>query len=532
MKINKNYIEFEKSKQFSNLFIDYVNQQDPLKKFYNEPPVIESFQKMITASNFKQVNRKKIVDVITSQYQSSGITVPSTVSLLLNENTFTVCTGHQLCLFTGPLYFIYKILSTINLAEELKKKYPNNEFIPIYWMASEDHDYDEIKSIHLFGKTITWEKEEAKGAVGRIKTKGIEQIIAELRGLVGDTENAQQIIHLFEEAYLTSENLAFATRALVHQLFANYNLIVLDPDDKELKIEFASMMADDIFHSTNYPLVNTSINELNAQGYSAQVNPREINCFYLTDTNRERIEKKGEQYIVLNTDISFTKEELQKELEGYPEKFSPNVVMRPLYQQTILPNIAYVGGPGELAYWLEYKQMFDYHQVVFPVLMPRNFTLLIDSKSNAQLHKLGFTIADLLSHPEDLLVREMIKKNASHAISVKEEELKITQVYTELMSKASAIDSTLKATVEAELQKALNSIKNIENKLLKSEKQKQETTVNQLKKIRAKVLPNETLQERYENFIPYYLKYGNELIETLKNSFTTFDKSILILELE
>jgi len=532
MKIKKSKIEFEASKQFSSLFIDYIKANADLKEFYLASPHISSFQPIIERFNFDKARRKKLVDVILSQYKNSRISIPPNVSLLLNENSFTVCTGHQLCLFTGPLYFIYKIISTINLSEELKQKYSEYDFIPVYWMASEDHDYDEIKSIHLFGKTVTWENPNARGAVGRISTDGLQAIIDELKILLGETDNSLRLIELFKSAYINSNNIASATRMLVNELFARYNLVVLDPDDKELKTSFGPIMADDIFNATNHSIVNKSIQKLSSMGYSIQVNPREINCFYLTHSSRERIERQGDKYVVLNTLLSFTKEELEQELKLYPEKFSPNVVLRPMYQQLILPNIAYVGGPGELAYWLEYKNMFECHNVQFPILVPRNFSLLIDAKSQSQLNKLGFTLQDLIVNNEDVLIREMVKQNATETISVKEEEEAVSHLYKQLSEKVGFVDSTLKATVEAELQKALSSLKNIENKMLKSEKQKQEIGINQLKKIRAKVLPSETLQERYENFASYYLKYGEEFIVTLKQEFKLFDWNILVIELE
>jgi bacillithiol biosynthesis cysteine-adding enzyme BshC len=530
MAYKKSKIALPQTNQFSKLIIDYINGDNLLRPFYAYEPKIEAFEKAIHHKSKESINRKVLVEVLKEQYQKTNLSIPSSIELLTKENTFTVCTGHQLCLFTGPLYFIYKIISIINLAEKLKKQYPSNNFIPVYWMATEDHDFEEIKSIHLFGKTFSWDNSEAKGAVGRMKTHSLSLLIDELKTLLGETANASMLINLFTEAYLNHSNLADATRHFVHQLFSEYELIIIDADDTRLKNEFIDIIKDDIFNNTNHQLVNNTIADLEKVGVKPQVNPREINCFYLLDNIRERIENDGNVYKVLNTEITFTKEQLQTEIELHPDRFSPNVVLRPVYQQKILPNIAYVGGPGEIAYWLEYKTMFEHHKIMFPVLIPRNFVMITDDKSVSQISKLGFEMKDLF-RDADILIKEFLNKNASAALSLKEQEEELAKVFNAISEKAVSVDSTLKNTVEAEMQKSINSIKNIESKLMRAEKQKQETSVNQIKKLKDKYLPEGILQERYDNFIPYYLKSGKQLISDLKEAFDPFEHEMIVLEI-
>ena len=530
MAYKKSKIALSQTNQFSKVIIDYINGDNSLRKFYAYEPKIDAFKDVVHHKSKEVINRVLLVDVLKEQYKKSNIEFPSSAELLLKDNTFTVCTGHQLCLFTGPLYFIYKIISTINLAEKLKKEYPSNNFIPVYWMATEDHDFEEIKSIHLFGKAISWDNAEAKGAVGRLKTHSLSPLIDELMQLLGETENASELTKLFMEAYLNHSNLADATRYFVHQLFSEYGLIIIDADDTRFKNEFIDVMKDDIFNNTNHQLVNTTIPELDKAGVKPQVNPREINCFYLLNNIRERIENDGNVYKVLNTDITLTKEQLETEIDLHPDRFSPNVVLRPVYQQKILPNLAYVGGPGEIAYWLEYKAMFEHHKITFPVLIPRNFAMIADEKSMIQLSKLGFETKDIF-RDTDVLIKEFITKNASAALSLKEQEQGLTKIFNEISAKAISIDSTLKSTVEAEMQKSINAIKNIESKLMRAEKQKQETSVNQIKKIKEKYLPEGFLQERYDNFIPFYLKSGKNFIKDLKEGLVPFEFEMVILEM-
>jgi bacillithiol biosynthesis cysteine-adding enzyme BshC len=538
--LKKSKIPLVETGQFSKLFLDYINGDPVLRKLYAYEPKIESFQQVIDDKSKENTNRSLLVTVLMEQYSTvEACDLQKTnIELLLNKNTFTVCTGHQLCLFTGPLYFIYKIISTINLTETLKKNYPEYNFVPVYWMASEDHDFAEIQSINLFGKKISWNI-DAKGAVGKLKTDSLNLVIDELKQILGESENSKELIQLFTDAYLKNSNLSDATRYMVHKLFSDYGLVILDGNDSRLKNEFSEIIKDDIINNTNYKLVNETISELEKAGFKAQVNPREINCFYMIDNIRERIEHihntaleegRRDEFNVVNTSITFTKDQLLNELTDHPERFSPNVVLRPVYQQKILPNLAYIGGPGELAYWLEYKRMFDHHNINFPVLIPRNFALLTDEKTNQQIQKLGFIINELFKDV-DVLIKEFVNKNANSELSLKEQEEKITNVFAEVSQKAMAVDVTLKGSVEAELQKALNAIKNIESKLVRSEKQKQETSIKQIKKVKEKFFPEGALQERYENMAPYYLRSGKQLIADLKEQFDPLDYELSILTL-
>ena len=513
MTLKKQYISFEETKQFSKLFLDYINGETQLRQFYSYAPEIDSFKKAMEDKNKENTNRTLLVEVLKTQYSkiADSLIVTDNINRLLEKNTYTVCTGHQLCLFTGPLYFIYKIISTINLAKVLKKKYPDSNFVPVYWMASEDHDFEEISSINLFGKKVKWNSTE-KGAVGKFKTESLNTVIDELKQILGESENAKELIQLFTDSYLKHVTISDATRYMVHQLFSKDGLVILDADDAKLKASFIDIVKDDISNNTNFKIVNSTISELEKIGHKAQVNPREINVFKLSDNSRVRIETASAETLSYKA-----------------EEYSPNVLLRPLFQQKILPNLAYIGGPGEIAYWLEYKRMFEHHKINFPVLMPRNFALLSDEKTEQQMQRLHLSKADLFKDI-DQLIKEFVSKNADSDVSLKEQEDKLTILFKELAEKVNAVDSTLKASVEAEFQKALTSLKSIENKLMKSEKQKQEVNINQIKKLKDKFLPEGVLQERHDNFAPYYLKSGKDFILDLKEAFEPFEYKMLILE--
>jgi bacillithiol biosynthesis cysteine-adding enzyme BshC len=519
MLFTKQHISLKSTGLFSSLFDDYINQSSQVKPFYNHHINKTDFSVYLEKNKFDYLNRPVLVKALQSQAKLVANTSSASLSniqLLENNNTYTITTGHQLCLFTGALYFIYKIASTINLSKSLKENFSDKIFVPVYWMASEDHDFEEINHANVFGKKVIWNSTQ-KGSVGEFNTEGLQEVITELKTILGDNEKANEILSVFEKAYINHANLADATRYLVNELFGDYGIIILDGNDSELKQLFKGEFKKDIFENTSYKLVSETITELQ-KNYSAQVTPREINIFYKENGLRERIEKQGERFVVLNTELSFSEEEIENIIQNTPEKLSPNVVLRPLYQQKILPNIAYVGGPGELAYWLEYKTMFDAFNIHLPILMPRNFMMLLDKGTQNKLQKLNLTFNDTFKDGEEL-VKQFIKTqhNDIHLEGAKKQ---LTEIYASITETVNSIDKSLVGTTEAEKQKAINGIATIEQKINRALKQKSETDVNQIWSIKEKLFPKGTPQERYDNFSMYYTKYGKEFISTIMVNLT------------
>ena len=313
-------ISFEETQNFSKKFLRHINSEKiNLKNIYLKTKEISYVEK----------KRKVLQKSLVKQYEKINCSnkVVDNINQLKNKNTFTVTTGHQLNIFTGPLYVIYKIISTINLASKLKKKYPKKNFVPIYWMASEDHDFDEIKSFYLYGKNYSWDI-KTSGAVGDINPKTIKNLF----------KNIPEKISLFEKAYLKNSKLSNSVLYYMNELFGKYGLIILDPNNRNYKKLFLEVIKDDI--------VNNSIKNLQSKSSKKNlVHIRKINFFYLKKNLRERIIKEKNKYKINNTSISFSEKEIINKLNSNSEFFSPNVIMRCLYQQSIIPNIAYVGGP-------------------------------------------------------------------------------------------------------------------------------------------------------------------------------------------
>lgn len=532
MKTSIQNIKFSETQYFSKLILDYINGEETIAEFYGLKKSIDSFEQNIQYKKQENLDRKLLTNVIQQQYQSIPEdkikpNVLTHIELLNLENTFCVVTAHQLNIFGGPLYYIYKIAQTISTCKQLKQKYPNYNFVPVYWLGSEDHDFEEINHIYLYNKKIEW-IDTQKGATGSFNTQNILPLIDEIENILGNQTYTEALISIFREAY-QQNNLATATRFLVNELFGEFGLVVIDGNDASLKKQFSSIMYDELFGNNSYKLVQKSIEALNQKAYKIQANPRLINLFYLHKYIRERIEYNAftQRYEVLNTSISFTKNELEQELKLFPERFSPNVILRPLMQQKLLPSIAYIGGAGELAYWLQLKSTFDFYQVNFPILMLRNSALLVQQNLNQKIQKLGFDTITFFLDVEELK-KKFIQNNTT--FSLEKEHEKILQEFDMLKEKTSTIDASLVGYVAAESQKVNKIIENIETRVLKSLKQKNELNLNQIEKIKNQLFPNQNLQERVENFSVYYAKYGQEFIINLIDNFDVFNKQFLLID--
>jgi bacillithiol synthase len=513
------HISFNETSLLNPLVNDYLLKKEILTSFYTYSPNAKGLLDAQKGySRFTSEQRKIIVDVLMRQ--AGAVTNTSQAShkaiqSLLDDKTYTVTTGHQLCVFTGPLYFIYKILSTINLAETLKRQFPENNYVPVYWMASEDHDIEEIQNFRVYGKALKWETQQ-QGATGNLSTEGLKEVADQLKTILGESEQAKELVAIFEKAYLKETNIARATRILVNELFGKYDLVVMDGDEPALKQLFIHEFEKDIFEEKTFPLVNQTIQSLENLGYTIQVKPRPINVFYLAEQFRGRIEKTGTEYQIVNTDIRFSEQELSHLLKQQPEKFSPNVVLRPLYQQKLLPNIAYIGGPGELAYWLEYKSMFDAFELNMPVLLPRQFVSLIEKNIFQKIQKLELA-PELFFQSEKNIVDTYLQQQAQ-VFDLEVEKKEINMLFEKVKMRVLTIDKSLEGTIGAENQKVSGGLDTISAKVNKALKQKSEQELKQIQTIKSKLFPDSAPQERVDNFAQYALKYGvGEWIEEVKN---------------
>lgn len=526
-------IPYRDTGYFSNLVCDYLDQKEGLRDLYNNFPEVEGFEKQIRekSESFAQESREILVKSLKGQYQKTEISTETrkNIESLSNKNTFTITTGHQLNLFTGPLYFLYKIVSAINLAKELKKQFPENNFVPVYWMANEDHDFEEINYFNFKGNKIQW-KTQSGGAVGDIPTKNMEGVFEEFSSLLNASENAGLLKNLFQEAYLKHENLTEATFYIADKLFGKHGLVCMDAHRPELKKLFAPHIKNELLNQSVFENTKANISVLEKSGYKIQVNPREINLFYLGKNFRERIVKENSSYYIKDRELKFSETEILDLIEKHPEHFSPNALMRPLYQECILPNLCYIGGGAEIAYWMELKNYFEAEKIIFPILLLRNSALLVSEKQAKKLERLGVPISDLFMEQSALLSKHT-KKISDTDIDFSPQKRHLEKQFQDLYKLAEKTDKSFFGAVAAQEKKQLNGLEKLEKRLLKAQKRKLKDELERLEILQDELFPNHGLQERRENFSEYYLEHGERLIPALLKNLRPLKQEFTIITL-
>lgn len=511
----------------------YLQNQKELKDFYNFDPTPDGIAAAIKERKKHLPNRQLLVSSLQDQYlqmdpyfpqNENNKAVINSISALGNENTFTVTTGHQLNVFTGPLFFIYKIVSVINYAKWLNENFPGNHFVPVYWMATEDHDLAEINHIHLFGKKFQWEEEAGK-AVGRMNPQSLAEQISYIGDLIVNKTEGQQLIQLFKKAYLHQPTLSLATRNLVHELFKEEGLIIIDADDKNLKQTFAPIMKKELLEQLSFNAINASKEKLGAT-YKLPVNPRPVNLFYLSENKRTRIEKDTKGIYFADGIKKWTEQEILTELAENPGNFSPNVVLRPVYQELILPNLAYIGGNNEIAYWLELKSAFDAYNIFYPQLLVRDSALWVGKKFVKELTQMNLQPADLLLSFDKLKEVFYERNNLEHPAEDRIE--KLINENEALKENVQGVARELASMIVQQANTHIKDLKKLKKEFRQHKEEANEKSLQKLERIYQNLYPEGSFQERYDNFISYYLQYGPRFIELLKEKFNPLDGSIKI----
>jgi bacillithiol biosynthesis cysteine-adding enzyme BshC len=531
IKADCKYVAYDQTGYFSKIVLDYLGQSPQLQPFYAHPPSAEGVLAVIKERQQFATNRQVLVDTLTAQYQGLSVAagLQHNIQQLAGQNTFTVTTAHQPNIFTGPLYFIYKILHTIRLAADLQQQLPGYNFVPVYYMGSEDADLDELGSITIQGKKYEW-KTSQTGAVGRMLVdKAFLSLITEMKGQLGVFPFGNEIADLFQTYYTAGITIQQATLGVVNALFGEYGLVVLIPDAAPLKRLFIPVIQRELEEAFSHKVVSATLEQLDKH-YKVQAGGRDINLFYLIDDRRERIEVEGGapgtagvSYVVKDLKKSWTRTEIVQELEAHPERFSPNVILRGVFQGAVLPDVAFIGGGGELAYWLELKNVFAAAGVPYPVLLLRNSFAFIDRISMDHFLRTGLPVTALFHSMHDQM-NEVVTLRSQNQVTLTGELERIKELYHNIGEAATQVDQTLLQHVQALQTQAVKKLETLEKKLMKAEKRKFEEEQRQLQQIHDKVFPGNNLQERVENMAGLYALYGRELIDLLLSHSRGFDQ--------
>ena len=498
------YIPLEKTKAFGALFLNYLQQKVP-SSWYHFEPSLEGIEQAVQQKSFSPSQREVLQRVLNEQYASYNCSEAFKIQLnsIAHSNTYYITTGQQIHVLGGPMYVLLKIATVIQLAKVCKERMPDKHFVPVFWMATEDHDIEEINHLQLFGKEIRVDLNHI-GFAGEVPTAEIKTWLASLK----------DIPEVFSQAYEQYNNLADATRYWVHHLFQDHGLVVFDGNHAALKQMFIPQIEQELFAGMSNEVVQERSQEIVQAGYKAQIFSRPINLFYTTATGRHRIEFVKDHYEIVNTNLRFDQYQIREELHAHPERFSPNVVLRPLYEECILPNVAYIGGPAEVAYWLQLGKVFEKNNMKMPVIFPRNFATIINKPIQSKIQKLGLAYEELFESVQDLKPR-LLEHNAIALPEWDQENEQYSTLWNLYTDKVNTIDAQLKPWLEAEKSKIDKAIQAIQKRLTKTVEVGLEQDLKSLETIKEKLFPQDVLQERKESFLTFLIndsEFVNDMV--------------------
>lgn len=515
---------------FSNFSCAFSNGQAAFSSFLEHPldaveDLVEQAHKK--SKSYSAETRKVLVSELTRQlHDKLSEKQAHNLELLSNEKTFTVTTGHQLTLFAGPLYFVYKALHVVQLANQFNALNSEYKVVPIFWLASEDHDFEEVKSTSLFNQTLTWGTEQA-GAVGRFQLEGWDEIQTEFRTLFDKFPDAA--IHSIFRDGVVYENYGQFFQQFVTTLFQDFGLLVLQPDTLELKRLFASVIERELYESPSLQQVTNTNQQLELAGWKPQANARAINLFLLDEQGRHRIEPTTNGFTV--NGAIYGSEEMKTLIKESPNKFSPNVILRPVYQETILPNLVYVGGGAEMNYWLQLKGVFQVHKTQFPLLQQRVSLHLVDAGMKKRMNKLEWD-ATRFFEPKEQLKKDYLKEQDKGELDFSEISEVFQNLRLQLIEKAKSIDVSLESYAEAETIRMNKQLESYEQKLLKQVKQQHDQALKNIEFVSDKYFINNSLQERELHWLNFATD-GNyaKLFKELFSAIDPFKQELILLEL-
>jgi bacillithiol biosynthesis cysteine-adding enzyme BshC len=528
--MNVTKLHFNEIPQLSTTDKAYTLGDAALQPFYEHSVTIEQFAEVIKNKSFDAEKRQVLADELEKQYatiEASDLTLQN-IQKLRQPNCYTIITAHQPNLFTGPLYLIYKIVSAITLVKDLENHYPASQFVPIFWTGGEDHDFEEVNHLNLFGKRFSWDDEQG-GSVGLYSVDSLRPTLDAVKEVLGKGEHAQVLSEQLERFYSAAPNYGEAVKGFINWIFAKYGLVIANANTAAFKRQLIPIFKDELLNQTSKPIVEKTANDIAAAGFKKQAHARDINLFYLSQNGRTRIVKEGDKYIVLDTKIEFAEVEILAELEQNPQNFSANVILRPLFQETIFPNLAYIGGGGELAYWLERKSQFEHYNLPFPMLIRRCSVLWIDKTMVKRMNKLGLD-AKTLFQDTDKLLKQYVVDNTEEELSLGREQTDLIEVFEQIIRKTNRIDPDMERSVVSQRVQMQKAIEKIEQRLIRAEKKKNETSLEQIRKLKEKMFPKNGLQERSENFLAFYNRYGELFLDVLMAKLNPLDKKFVVIE--
>ena len=541
------FINFSDIPKNHNLFLDYLYEFENVQEYYkhdfrNKEGYLALFKSISESRKDKQLY---LSSIIKSQYSSlqnvSGKTLKN-IESIDDETTITIVTGQQLGILGGPLYTFYKILTAIRLANQFKELYNDFKFVPVFWLEADDHDFNEVRSINLFdienqiiniGYKEEISDDDAKQSIGHINfDESLNEFFNKFETGLKDSDFKNELVVKIKECYQVGRSFKQCFKELIFWLFDEYGLVILDPQDPQikslLKPIFKKEVNDFALHTQKLIQVSAKLEEV----YHAQVKVKPVNLFYHTDDGRYSVEPVEEIFKLRRKRKQFTKDEILTEIENSPQRFSPNVLLRPICQDYLLPTGFYIAGPSEIAYFAQVTPLYDFYDIVTPIVYPRSSATLLEKNVGAALEKYELTMNDVflgLDELKEKVIAELSENNIDNAFETASNEIDLT--FDKLKENLFAIDKTLVDASARYRERVLSSINELKSKASKAQETKHETTIRQLTRISNLLYPLGNLQEREINFTYFYNKYGKDFIRKIYDdiSVNEFEHQVIIL---
>lgn len=524
------FVNFNDIPGHSKLFLDYLYQFEKVSRFYSRNPYDkESYSKAFEeiASN-RRVSRSTLESLIRNQYSGKNCSAKTqkNIELLAKDSTLTIVTGQQLGILGGPLYTFYKIVTTIKLANHLSERFDSYNFVPVFWLEGDDHDFNEVRNITIIDnsnelKKISYGEEkpedEINPSVGQINLDDkINSFLVELEQHLRHTEFTPELMKQLKYFYTSGKKFKESFAELIHSFFDQHGLIIFDPQDIEVKNHLRPVYKKELLEYRIRSEESISVSAELDESYHAQVKIKPINLFMNYENGRHSLEPDDEDFKLKRKRKRFTKDELLNLVETTPQIFSPNVLFRPICQDYILPTAFYVGGPSEIAYFAQVMPLYNFFAIPPPFIYPRSSATILEKGLSNALDKYSLQIKEIFATPET--VKEKILKSIDEIqfddffiSAVKDTEL----IFDMLKEKLFSVDKTTSDSVQRYRDKSINNIEELKAKSLQAQKKKYEVSLKQIDKLISILFPHENLQERELNFIYFANKYGPDFFKKI-----------------
>ncbi|MBN2572458.1 MAG: bacillithiol biosynthesis cysteine-adding enzyme BshC [Ignavibacteriales bacterium] len=521
-------VNFSDIPKHQSLFLDYLYEFENVKKYFNND--FRNKEKYFDIFNHlsekERPHREIIADIIKEQYSNYSVSdlTKENIKKIKSNKTIAVVTGQQIGLFGGPLYTFYKIITTIKLCKKLQQQTDKFKFVPIFWMEGDDHDFNEIKSFNVISTdnniiNIKYDDEQPqdtnRGSVGNMTlSHKILDVLNELNNHIVDTEFKTDILNFLNSTYISGRTLSDAFKNLLFKIFDEYGLIIFNPSDAKVKEILKPIFKQEIENFRKYTdiIVNNTA-ELDDL-YHAQVKINPVNLFYSDEEGRFLIEPVDDEFRLRNRRKRFSKQDILDNIETHPEKFSPNVLLRPICQDYLLPTAFYIAGPSEISYFAQLIPLYKIYNIIQPILYPRASITIVESKVNNFLSKYGLALYNLFLEDKILTnqftnaIGEIDYDNLLHTT-----KNNIENLINDLKLNIQKLDKTLVGTVDNTLEKINQAIDYLKLKVDKSQETKFDTALRQLRRAKNILFPNNNLQEREINFIYFINKYSFAILK-------------------